>query len=252
MGWFSKRVRKTDAEAVRSNRLLTTRSDTGTPSVGGTAGVALPAPVSSRDALGISTVYRAVSIRATAARQLTIDVYRGGVQIDTPAIIKRPSAQAAKDSWKQSRAGTRDIALLSNGIKYSPILLTPEQAQFISSQKLTTLQIARLFGIPASLMLAAVEGDSTSYSNLTQDLIVMTRFSLMEDLSEIEDALTSILPRGQVAKFNLDAVLRADTLGRYQAHKIALDAGFLSIDEVRAIEGLPPVTSSSSSEGVTQ
>jgi phage portal protein BeeE len=60
----------------------------------------------------------------------------------------------------------------------------------------------------------------------------------MSYLIEIEQGLTSLLPRGQEAHFNIEALLRSDTLTRYNAHKLGIEAGFLTIEEVRAIEGL--------------
>ena len=60
-------------------------------------------------------------------------------------------------------------------------------------------------------------------------------------ISRIEQRLSEYLPRGQYAKFNLDALLRPDTKTRYDAHKIAIDAGFLTVDEVREIEDLDPM-----------
>ena len=87
-------------------------------------------------------------------------------------------------------------------------------------------------------MLASVEGGSQTYSNLQQEDLSFVRWTLMTYLREIETALTWLLPPGQKAKFNLDAILRPDTLTRYQAHKIGLEAGFLNVDEVRAIENL--------------
>jgi phage portal protein BeeE len=62
----------------------------------------------------------------------------------------------------------------------------------------------------------------------------------MSYLVEIEDAFTSLLPGRQYVKFNIDALLRADTLTRYTAHKIAIDAGFMTQQEVRIVENLAP------------
>ena len=53
--------------------------------------------------------------------------------------------------------------------------------------------------------------------------------------------MTAHLPRGTWAQANLDAILRGDTLTRYQAHGIAIDKGFLTVDEVRKLEDLPPL-----------
>ena len=43
-------------------------------------------------------------------------------------------------------------------------------------------------------------------------------------------------------KFNLDASARADLKTRYEAHQIAIQSDFKTVDEVRALEELPPLT----------
>ena len=161
----------------------------------------------------------------------------GILKSDSP--INADQAQAAKDRWEESQGGTRGVAVLGQGLTYTPVLVSPKDAQYIESREFATTQIARLFGVPASLMLAAVEGNSQTYSNVEQDWLGYVRFSLMQYLIEIEDAFTDLLPRGQRARFNVDALLRADTTTRYQAHKIALEAGFMTKAEVRHLEKLP-------------
>jgi HK97 family phage portal protein len=345
----------------------------------GTDGPVIPSREATRstvtagEALGLSSVYRAVSIRATAARQLSIDVYRGEAQIDAPSLVRQPDvdmsravfvectvvslniagnaywrirrssagvitslevlnpadvtiqtsqsgrvtgyqyrgfslttdevkhlarlrvpgtpyglgplqaaqaelrgaldlrdyssnwissgdvpsgvlksdqpltaeqADALKERWNATRGGRRGVAVLGNGASYAPIILSPSDAQFIESQQFTTTQIARLFGVPASLMLTGVEGNTQTYANVAQDWLGFVRFGLMEDLGEIEDALSDLLPRGQRARFNLEALLRTDTTTRYASYKVALEAGFMTVAEVRAIENLPPLHAS--------
>jgi len=148
--------------------------------------------------------------------------------------FKRVGDFAPKDGKK------RDIRVLGAGLKYESLFLSPADVQFLESQQFSTTQIARLFGIPASLQLAAVEGTSTTYSNIEQDSIIFIRYTLMAYLREIEEAFTAITARGQVARFNLSALLRADTKTRYEAHRIALD--WMDEDEIRAIENLQPMS----------
>jgi len=145
-----------------------------------------------------------------------------------------------KGDFAPKEGKKRSIRVLGAGLKYESLFLSPADVQFLESQQFSTTQIARLFGIPASLQLAAVEGTSTTYSNIEQDSIIFIRYTLMAYLREIEEAFTEITARGQVARFNLSALLRADTKTRYEAHKIALD--WMDDDEIRAIEGLPPFT----------
>ena len=90
-------------------------------------------------------------------------------------------------------------------------------------------------------MLTAIDGNSMTYSNVEQEWLGFVRFGLMSYLRRIEEAFTSITPRGQTVRFNVEALLRSDTKSRYDAHNIALSAGFLTVNEVRKIENLPPI-----------
>lgn len=151
------------------------------------------------------------------------------------------TAAQAKTTWNESQGARHGVAVLGAGLSYQPIFLSPADAQFLESQKFTVTQIARLFGVPASLMLANVEGSGQTYANVEQDWIGYVRFSLMSYLVEIEDNLTELLPLGTQAKFNVEGLLRTDTSTRYTAHKTAIEAGFLTVEEVREIENLGPM-----------
>lgn len=142
------------------------------------------------------------------------------------------------------RSITERLRVLDKGLTYTPLLLKPSDIQFLETQQYTTIQMARLIGAPASIMLVAVEGNSQTYANVEQEWIGYVRFGLMKPLREIEDALTELLPGRQRAKFNVDALLRTDTKTRYEAHGLSLDPnrGWATVDEVRAIEQLPPLT----------
>lgn len=166
----------------------------------------------------------------------------GGVPsgiLKTEQVLSADQAATAAAEWDlaQSRSKT---AVLGSGLSYSPLLLNPKDAQFIETQQFTVTQVARMFGIPAHMLLAAIEGTSMTYTNVADADLTFARWTLTQYLREIEEAFSALLPRGQQARFNLDAILRPSTKARYEAHQLALAAGFLTVDEVRAIEGLPP------------
>jgi HK97 family phage portal protein len=154
---------------------------------------------------------------------------------------RNPDGSPVED--QEQRLSER-LRVMGKGLTYSPIFLKPSEVQFLESQQFSTTQIARLLGLPASLLLAAVEGNSQTYSNVEQDWIAYVRFSLMLPLREIEEAFSDLLPRGQVARFNLSTLLRTDTKTRYEGYQIGLDPvkGWLVDDEVRGWEGLAPLT----------
>lgn len=152
-------------------------------------------------------------------------------------------AQAAewKAQWRAQRQA-HDTAVLGSGLTYQHLNLKPSEVQWLESQRFNLTGIARLFGIPSRMLLVGVEGSSDTYANAEREDIAFVRYTLMAYLREIELAISSILPRGQTARFNVDALLRTDTKTRYEAHAIALRANFLTVNEVRAIEGLPALT----------
>lgn len=162
----------------------------------------------------------------------------GGI-LKTESIIDSNDATQLKDTWNQTAGAKNGVAVLGSGYSYQPVYLKPEEVQFLQVQQFSITQIARLFGVPASLMLAANEGTTMTYANVSQEWLGFVRFSLMQYLILIEDALTDFLPGSQRAKFNIEAILRADTTTRYAAHASALTAGWMTKNEVRTIEDLP-------------
>jgi HK97 family phage portal protein len=161
--------------------------------------------------------------------------------LNTDQFLNEEQVAAAKKAWNDTAGAKNGVAVLGNSFKYTPVYLKPEELQFLQVQQFNITQVARMFGVPASLMLTAVEGSSMTYQNVAQEWLAFVRFSMMSYLILIEDALSDFLPGNTRAKFNLEVILRADTTTRYAAHASALAAGWMTIDEVREIEDLPPL-----------
>ena len=153
-------------------------------------------------------------------------------------MLSPDAAKAAKESW--NALGSGGLVVLGNGLSYQTTYANPRDLQFLESQDFGVQQIARLFGIPSAMMLVE-SGSSMTYSNVESEQIAFTRYTLSQYYVEIEAAMSALLPRGTEARMNIDALLRSDTLTRYQAHQIALGAGFKTIDEVRSDEKLAPI-----------
>jgi len=161
--------------------------------------------------------------------------------LTTDQALNKSDAETYMEMWDEGSKKGRRVRVMGKGLKFETVLLNPADAQWLENQQFTTTQMARLFGTPASLMLAAVEGSAMTYSNVEQDWIAFVRFTLMGYLRKIEDAFSELLVRGQTVRFNIEALLRTDTLTRYQAHGLALGS-WMTEDEIRVIENLPPLT----------
>jgi len=186
------------------------------------------------------TVTGAARIRQWADQWLDqASIPNGVLTSDQP--LTTADATTLKNRFLASVKATEPV-VLGQGTTYKPLLLTPNEMQWLDTQNFNVVAIARLFGIPPRLMLAAIEGTSQTYANQSQEELSFVRWTVMAYLREIEAAVTWLLPRSQTARFNLDAILRADTKTRYESHQIGITAGFLTVPEVRTIEGLPPIT----------
>lgn len=162
----------------------------------------------------------------------------GVLNVESPD-VEEPEIIAAKAKWKAAQA-TRDIAVLTPAIRFEPLAWNPTEAQLIEARRFTRQDWALIFGLPARYLLA--EDSSRTYSNVETESIETLRWYLNGHVARFEQALEAHLRPGTTVKANLDAVLRADTLTRYQAHEIGIRAGFLTDDEARAYENRPPLT----------
>ncbi len=132
------------------------------------------------------------------------------------------------------------VKVLGHGLTYSPIALNPEDAQWIEASKAGVLDVCRMFGMPGDYLLAAVEGNSLTYSNLEMIDAQFLRTTLFPVyLRKIEAALSNVLPRGNSAKFDTSVLLRPDAKTRAEIDKLYIDAGVYDGDHVRSRDGIP-------------
>lgn len=165
--------------------------------------------------------------------------------LTTDQRIDRTAARAARELWydrdPNDPNGPR-LRVMGQGLKYDPIMLKPEDAQWIQAQNFGILDVARMFGVPADYLIAAVEGNSLTYSNLEMIDAQFLRTTLFPTyLRKIENALTSALVRGQRARFRTAELLRPDAKTRAEIDQIYM-SGTTPVydgDYVRQREGIP-------------
>lgn len=157
-----------------------------------------------------------------------------------------PSQQVvddARERWREAHGGpNREPAVLPGDVNWESVAQPPEASQLLQSRLFSHLEIALMFGVPPHMLQAQQPGPSMTYQNVEQQAIDFVKWTLLFWLEQIEETLTHYIPRGQYVKFNLDGLLRTDTLNRYRAHQIGVEGMWLSTNEVRAMEGRPPLT----------
>lgn len=161
--------------------------------------------------------------------------------LTTSEFLSAEVAKANKDAFIASQQ-ERSIAVLSSGLKYDNIALNPEEAQFLENQKFITRQIAMMFGVPTLYLGLGVEGQGMTYVNGNEDRAKLYEDGLQQYIVRIQQAITDLLPRGQYAEFNLTEFLRPNQKTRYESYAIGLTNNFLTVPEVREMEGMSEIT----------
>ena len=136
--------------------------------------------------------------------------------------------------------------LLDNSLKWQQLTVSPEDAQMLETRKFSVEEICRVFGVPPH-MIGHTENSTSWGTGLEQQTLGFQKFTLRRRLKRIEQALTKQLLttadriEGITIEFNLEGLLRGDSAGRASFYKSGLGDGWLTINEVRALENLPPV-----------
>jgi HK97 family phage portal protein len=153
-------------------------------------------------------------------------------------------AQEVRELWDEARQNNRRIAVLGSGASFKQISVAPEESQFLATLKANSATIARFFGVPPQLV-GIDETTSHTYSSPEQLSLVLLTYTVGAWLVRLETAISTLLPRNQFVKLKPAGLLRSTTLERYQAYAQALGSskqtGWLTVDEVRALEDLPPL-----------
>lgn len=160
--------------------------------------------------------------------------------LTTDQVLGADEAQAFATAWK-TFINENGTAVLSNGMHYEHLGIKPAEAQFLEVQQAQVVGIARLFGIPAMHLLAELSGTSNTYLNLEQANIVFLQTTLVKYMNEIEEAFSSLLPRGQRVQFKEDGLLRMDSVTKWSVIKTQTEVGYTSGDELRKAEGKSPL-----------
>jgi HK97 family phage portal protein len=181
---------------------------------------------------------------AATLRTYSTGVFNTGVPAgylkSTQPNMTAEQAAALKATWLAQHGGARkSIAVLNATTDFTPISISPVDAQLNAAREWSLRDVALAFGIQPYML--GVPGDSSTYANVESRMIEFKTFTLNPWQRRIESALDAQLPRGTSLKIRTDGLLRADTSTRYAAYQTALTAGFMTVDEVRALENRAPL-----------
>ena len=161
--------------------------------------------------------------------------------LEHPGTIKDPSR--VRQSWQATFGGARNsnkVAVLEEGMKYTPISVSPEQAQVLDPRKFQINEIARIFRVPPHMI---GDLDKSSFSNIEQQSLEFVKYTLDPWVIRWEQAITKTLltPREKrqvFVKFNVEDLLLGDCVSRMNGYAVARQNGWMSANDIRTLENL--------------
>nr|WP_100064993.1 phage portal protein [Miniphocaeibacter massiliensis] len=163
----------------------------------------------------------------------------GGI-LEHPGIVKDP--EKLRESWQTqfSKSNANKIAVLEEGMKFTPMSIPPDQAQFLETRKFQINEIARIFRVPPHMV-----GDleKSSFSNIEQQSLEFVKYTLDPWVIRWEQAMQQslLLPKEKeklFIKFNLDGLLRGDYQSRMNGYAVGRQNGWMSANDIRELENL--------------
>ena len=191
-------------------------------------------------AMAKNSVGMSIACEEYGAKFFENDAAPSGV-LEHPGTIKDPSK--VRESWMSQFGGSANshkIAVLEEGLKYTPISISPNEAQFLETRKFQLDEIARIFRIPPHMI-----GDleHATFSNIEEQSLEFVKYTLDPWLVRWEQAISRSLLRDDekgkyFAKFNVDGLLRGDYASRMNGYAVGINNGFLCPNDVRELESM--------------
>ena len=182
---------------------------------------------------------------AIAAEEYGSKFYANGAApsgvLEHPGTLKNPAK--VRDSWNSTFGGSSNshkVAVLEEGMKYTPISISPNEAQFLETRKFQINEIARIFRVPPHMV-----GDleKSSFSNIEQQSLEFVKYTLDPWVVRWEQALYRTLlseeeKKTLFFKFNVEGLLRGDYASRMNGYATARQNGWMSANDIRELEDL--------------
>ena len=164
--------------------------------------------------------------------------------LEHPGVIKDP--QKVREAWQSQFGGSQNankIAVLEEGMKYTPISISPDQAQFLETRKFQINEIARIFRVPPHMV-----GDleKSSFSNIEQQSLEFVKYTLDPWVMRWEQSLSRALfteeeKKTLFFKFNVEGLLRGDYQSRMNGYATARQNGWMSANDIRELENMDKI-----------
>lgn len=193
-----------------------------------------------REAMGL-----ALATEEFGARFFGNGARPGGV-LEHPGVVKDP--EKLRESWNKVYQGTKNshkVAVLEEGMKYHEVGMSPEDSQFLQTRSFQINEICRIFRVPPHMI-----GDlsRSTFSNIEHQSIDFVVHTIRPWITRWEQAIAKSLLNEEersiyYARFNVNGLMRGDFSSRMAGYAIARQNGWMSANEIRALEDMNQIPS---------
>lgn len=192
---------------------------------------------------------------ALAADDYSARFFSNGARPDYVVTLKsKMTEEAAKlfrETWMARYSGTKNAhvpAILNgDGADVKALNMSPEEAQLLATRSFQAADVARIFGVPPHMI--GITDKATSWgTGLEQQSIGFVKYTLQRHLVKIEQEINRKVFRRSLqlfAEFNTAGLERGDYKTRNEGYRIALgragEPGWMTVNEVRRLDNLPPI-----------
>lgn len=234
--FYSYQMNNSDAPTMKAGTVILKPSDVlHIPGLGFDGLVGYSPIAMAKNAIGL-----AIATEEYGAKFFANGATPGGL-LEYPGTVKDPDR--VRESWNKGFSGSQNagkVAILEEGMKYTPISIAPEQAQFLETRKFQINEIARIFRVPPHMV-----GDleKSSFSNIEQQSLEFVKYTLDPWVVRWEQSLSRALftpeeKKKYFFKFNVEGLLRGDYQSRMNGYATARQNGWMSANDIRELENL--------------
>jgi HK97 family phage portal protein len=195
----------------------------------------------------IAMARRSLTVTATAEQAgetFFAEGMRPGGVLEYPGSLQELQKLNLEEQNKQKHGGAPRFGktlVLWGGMKYNPLSIPPDDAQFLETRQFQVVEIARWFNLPPHKIRDLTRATFSNIEHQGQEFVTETLLYWLTKIDqEFKRKILAESGEQYYAAHNLDALLRGDMISRFTAYGLGRQWSILTPNDCRRKENLPP------------
>ena len=197
--------------------------------------------------VGTDAIGTGLAAQQSSAKFIANNSTPGGI-LQTPQNLTPDAKKKLREQWQALQGGSQNsgkVAVLENGLEWTAVGVDPQKAQMIETREYNVEDVSRWSGVPVHMLSQLKRATFNNIEHMGREF---TTFTLMPWLTRWEQAMErDLVPaeeRGKIiVRFNVKALVKADLKTRYASYATARNWGWMSVNDIRALEDMNSIGS---------